>query len=163
MLTISKDKVSIFFSRMIIDGVNKYTSLTLISLRCVWLSALLTPVGSIKFSLFALEYITQNGRSTKRGVPLELPYRSGRARVRLKNRRWGRKRTRKLVQSYSERSPWAAPGREGRPHRCEMHLIYVRKWPINWRNRHAYANATRRVAFSWREVAEMPNCAYNEI
>lgn len=54
--------------------------------------------------------------------------------ARLKNRHRARKRMRKLVQSAAG-SPWAAPGCEGRPHRCEMHLIYVRKLPINWRNR----------------------------
>lgn len=31
--------------------------------------------------------------------------------------------------------PWATGRLEGRPPRCETRLIYVRKWPINWRNR----------------------------
>lgn len=80
-------------------------------------------------------YIMQNGKCETRYFIRVAVQVGMNARARLKNRH--RKRTRKLVQSYSGRSPWATPGREGRPRWCEMHLIYVRKWPINWRNRHA--------------------------
>lgn len=82
-------------------------------------------------------YIMQNGKcETRYFIRVAVPVGTN-ARVRLKNRH--RKRTCKLVQSYSGRSPWATPGREGRPRWCDMHLIYVRKWVINGRNRHASA------------------------
>lgn len=105
--------------------------------------------------------VLHNRYETRRFIRVAVPVGTS-SSARLKNQHRRRKRTRKLVQSYSGHGPWATPGREGRPHRCEMHLIYVRKLPINWRNRHVYENEIARHVASrhvtsrrLREVTEM--------